>query len=528
MLFFFPIDEAFDTSDDANATIISDNALSARTCSGFDLANLRPPAPPYLQTTFSLDHAIQSGFYVYFTCKKTPYPELAYREYQEPDDVENPDDGVDGKFGVYCTDGGFTRRPWPKEEECAKVSICKDLPKPGAYLYFHHKVFLIINETLFLLAPSKKYKKLSVGFVAKDQFIYYECDDNSILDDNSGRNFFTLQCQGDDEVGIYKFPEIELIEIENISDSGNETATISNGTISDDNSANNNSISDANPPGYKILQNATFTPINDTFEFPKCRRKCSSFYIGRSDFTVVNDSIEYRAGDFAEFACDEGYFIEGSDYANRSVIQMCQDSGLFQFTKARCAPIPCLDEDISAVTPVNGLFVTSDEGEIPVDETLTFLCTDEAKVPNDDSRSEIETTCLLGGTFDAPVWPEDPGCVDTCNNFPNVPKMKKVSKKPVLAGRAIEYICKNSKKIPHTGERFFINCTDNGKFEGELENFPGTDWPECVVGCVDFPEMDNFKPREKFYKLPNDTIEYECSKLGLVPHTGIQNKYYWK
>ena len=79
-----------------------------------------------------------------------------------------------------------------------------------------------------------------------------------------------------------------------------------------------------------------------------------------------------------------------------------------------------------------------------------------------------------------------------------------------------------SKKIPHTGERFFINCTDIGKFEGELENFPGTDWPECVVGCVDFPEMDNFKPKEKFYKLPNDTIEYECSKLGLVPHTGAK------
>ena len=79
-----------------------------------------------------------------------------------------------------------------------------------------------------------------------------------------------------------------------------------------------------------------------------------------------------------------------------------------------------------------------------------------------------------------------------------------------------------SKKIPHTGERFFINCTDIGKFEGELENFPGTDWPECVVGCVDFPEMDNFKPKEKFYKLPNDTIEYECSKLGLVPHTGAE------
>ena len=76
--------------------------------------------------------------------------------------------------------------------------------------------------------------------------------------------------------------------------------------------SNGTNLNTTDNPGYKILQNATYTPINDTFEFPKCRRKCSSFYIGRSDFTVVNDSIEYRAGDFAEFACDEGYYIEGS------------------------------------------------------------------------------------------------------------------------------------------------------------------------------------------------------------------------
>ena len=131
----------------------------------------------------------------------------------------------------------------------------------------------------------------------------------------------------------------------------------------------------------------------------------------------------------------------------------------------------------------------------------------------------------LGGEFEIPEWPEDPGCVYTCKNFPNVPKMKKVSKKPILAGRAIEYVCKNNKKIPHTGERFFINCTDIGKFEGELENFPGTDWPECVTGCVDFPELENFKPLVKFYKLPNDTIEYGCSKginlLYTKKHLGV-------
>ena len=49
--------------------------------------------------------------------------------------------------------------------------------------------------------------------------------------------------------------------------------------------------------------------------------------------------------------------------------------------------------------------------------------------------------------------------------------MKKVSNLPVLAGRSVEYICKNNKKVPHTGERFFLDCRDNGtngKFIGEV------------------------------------------------------------
>ena len=54
-----------------------------------------------------------------------------------------------------------------------------------------------------------------------------------------------------------------------------------------------------------------FTPIDGTFEFPKCRRKCKSYYIGRSDFKPVNTSIDIRSGDVAEFACKPGYFVEG-------------------------------------------------------------------------------------------------------------------------------------------------------------------------------------------------------------------------
>ena len=57
-----------------------------------------------------------------------------------------------------------------------------------------------------------------------------------------------------------------------------------------------------------------------------------------------------------------GYYIEGEDHANRSIISTCQDSGLFQFTKSKCVAIPCLDEDIYNITPLNGLFMTDDEG----------------------------------------------------------------------------------------------------------------------------------------------------------------------
>lgn len=98
--------------------------------------------------------------------------------------------------------------------------------------------------------------------------------------------------------------------------------------------------------------------------------------------------------------------------------------------------------------------------------------------------------------------------------------MKKVSGLPVLAGRQIEYVCINDKKVPNTGEQFYINCTDTGKFEGELENFPGDDWPTCVIGCVDFPVIENFKALDRMFKLPNDTTDYGCAKGNLMPHTG--------
>ena len=55
--------------------------------------------------------------------------------------------------------------------------------------------------------------------MSENEFIYYECaDSNSILDDDSGRNFFPLLCKGDDILGIFDFPEIEMLENEEVED----------------------------------------------------------------------------------------------------------------------------------------------------------------------------------------------------------------------------------------------------------------------------------------------------------------------
>ena len=58
--------------------------LGAKECVGEALASLRPPIPAWMETSFALDHVIQSGFYIHFTCKEGPYPDLKYKEYQEP------------------------------------------------------------------------------------------------------------------------------------------------------------------------------------------------------------------------------------------------------------------------------------------------------------------------------------------------------------------------------------------------------------------------------------------------------------
>ena len=57
--------------------------------------------------------------------------------------------------------------------------------------------------------------------MAENEFIYYECaDPESVLDDNSGRNYFSLQCGEDGVLGVYDFPEVDLDALTDDSGSG--------------------------------------------------------------------------------------------------------------------------------------------------------------------------------------------------------------------------------------------------------------------------------------------------------------------
>ncbi len=242
--------------------------------------SLQPPS--YLQTTFALDHVIPSGFYIHFTCTRTPYPNLAYREYNETED-NSEDDAVDGRFGLFCSDGAFVSRTWPAVEECVEKPLCFDFPKPPL---------------------TKRYKSLSKPFYTQGDYIYLECNDpDAILDDNSGRNYFPLYCQGDDQVGFFK---VEQANVEGV-DGGNASIA------SDNSTATNATSPNAANNATETLEEAEFIVINDTFDFPLCRQRCKNFYVGRLDFRAVDESIEVRAGDVAEFSCKNGYYIEGSD-----------------------------------------------------------------------------------------------------------------------------------------------------------------------------------------------------------------------
>lgn len=231
---------------------------------------LRPPS--HLETNFILTPVISSGLYVHFTC--TP-DGPTYREYNE---TTQGDDDIDGRFGLFCSDGTFvTSRPWPSEDECVYKPICQDFPRP---------------------ATAKGFKSLNKAFYTEGEYIYFKCKEpTAVLDDDSGRNYFPLHCVGEEEVGYYtKAMTPEPLETDDTNN------TVSNQTSASNETSSNNSTT----------SNPIFVPVNETFEFPKCRARCKNFYVGRLDFKALDETLEVRAGDVAEFSCKEGYFIEAS------------------------------------------------------------------------------------------------------------------------------------------------------------------------------------------------------------------------
>lgn len=250
--------------------------LGARDCQGYDYAVLNPP--DWMETDFALDHVIPSGFYIHFTCSRVGGIG-ALRRYNE---TEADDDLVDGRFGLFCSDGAFVARTWPSEDECVQVAECSNFPSPP---------------------EDKGYKSLSKDDFAQGEFMYFECQDPSaILEDNTGRNYFPLYCAGVDGVGYFSRPTAAELgnnttSMTNQTEATNQTLTSTNQTMTTTNQTNDDV--------------ETFVPLENPNQYPKCRKLCKNFYVGRLDFKAVNDSLEVRSGDLAEFSCKEGYFIEG-------------------------------------------------------------------------------------------------------------------------------------------------------------------------------------------------------------------------
>ncbi len=70
---------------------------------------------------------------------------------------------------------------------------------------------------------------------------------------------------------------------------------------------------------------------------------------------------------------------------------------------------------------------------------------------------------------------------------------------PVLGGQYLEYTCRNVSLIPEGGNKVEVRCNYDGKFQYEDLYDSNGFMPEnlfvtCVVGCVEFPSPEGFKP----------------------------------
>ena len=109
--------------------------------------------------------------------------------------------------------------------------------------------------------------------------------------------------QGNGSIALNQTTDANDTSTANQTEANNQT--IANQTTIDGNT------NETMPVQFEVQQ--VWVSINESFEFPKCRKQCSSFYVGRLDFEAVDDTMEVRAGDVAEFACKEGFYVEAPE-----------------------------------------------------------------------------------------------------------------------------------------------------------------------------------------------------------------------
>lgn len=111
-----------------------------------------------------------------------------------------------------------------------------------------------------------------------------------------------------------------------------------------------------------------------------CRSQCKNFDdIGRQ-YRAVDDTVEYRAGDSAEFTCIDGFHVSGELHDVRTVTKVCQDNGMFASETRPCDLTPCTENDKWDITPIEGDFRTDDSGDVDPAEKIYFTCANDSMV----------------------------------------------------------------------------------------------------------------------------------------------------
>ena len=87
------------------------------------------------------------------------------------------------------------------------------------------------------------------------------------------------------------------------------------------------------------------------------------YYFGSFGTPIVKTHLQYLQ---AHNGSQAKTLFFPQDYSQRSMMSLCQTNGKFQVLPNKCVAIPCTDDAIAAVTPLSGIFTTTNVGPIPV------------------------------------------------------------------------------------------------------------------------------------------------------------------